>query len=274
MAEDEKKKWDNKDHILHYYFIPRGLMIGSLLIAVFLFMFLAVGCSGPESLTSSIYLLRFEYNESNPLFAAVADDVLEQTKSRISEMKVFVGFAGICTQLATNGTLLCSKKQTELHPIPNITVNTKDTNVGVVQLFNLAQKFSSSSVVSSSFAMAVAVILAITLSLIVVYTFVPVRSTSKYHFFSLFMVIVSFVLVTAFASMTQAAISAYRTAITAAGFELVTTHAGRKARAIMWSGFVFSLCSIFTIYSVNRSAGVEFEREKEFKHHGNNEAQT
>lgn len=244
--------------VLHYCQAPRVGVILAVALSIFLLSFVLVGCVHPSNPFASIYLVEFEYNTNSPHYAYIQESLNDTTMRSSSNntnlpsdpydgaiIRVRAGLMGICTVL--NDEVLCTSQNinhfnsSQLHPVSNFTIfeGRANTELGSINLLDLARKYSSRDKYGLVLASLISLSVALLSFAFVAFFMVPPtswRNLAGYVGLGLGLV---FVLVSNMVMHTGS--KSTETMVRTASMDLVSVTIASKTVLMYWFAFVFVL---------------------------------
>lgn len=235
--------------VLHYANAPRAAVLTLLMISIFLYSFVMTGCMHTSSVFSSLYILKFSYNQDSHFFKHIENGSIVQhpngTFINQSDLSVRTGVMGICTQIGPD--LRCTNQNvnalnlSEIHPVYNITLPTVDGQYITENILQNAIDFASKEIYAILLITLILMGLAFTSILFVSFFLVPANNWKTLIgdvslFGAALFALISCVM------MSRDALTAKKSF---GNTELVIVRVGKKAAAMYWIGLTFlGICLI------------------------------
>jgi hypothetical protein len=234
--------------VIHYANAPRAAVLILLTITIFLFTFVLTGCMYPNSVFSSVYILKFSYNHDSPFFKLIENGTIVQHSNGAyidqSNLNIKLGVMGICTEIGSD--IRCASQnvntlnRTEIHPVSNISIPTINSHSITENLLDDTIKFLNRE--TYAMIMITLVLMGIAFVSIMFVSFFLVPATD------LRALIGDIALVGAALFALVSCVMMSRDALTAkkniGNSGLVTINAGKKAAAMYWTGFAFMVVCV------------------------------
>ncbi|KAH3676206.1 hypothetical protein WICPIJ_009166 [Wickerhamomyces pijperi] len=220
---------------------PSLLVTIFLFISVFLLSFLLLGCFKVPSTYSSVYLVKYQFNQTNPMYSLIAKSFTESNSTvAYDKLTVKANYLYVCMQL--NSTLNCQSRTNVLHykdltEVKLYTTSSSSTP-NTINPIVLASKFSTDII--HPYLLIITIILAIGLFLMVLYGCVP---SLPYKTKITKINLVLSLILTLFSGLTaiwgHISSKSGKELVEIASMNIIQAHIGKKAQALHWTPFSF-----------------------------------
>ncbi|ODV85671.1 hypothetical protein CANARDRAFT_190234, partial [[Candida] arabinofermentans NRRL YB-2248] len=237
-----------------YFFIkklPNVFLATLLFINAFLLGFLLLGCESTESSKSSIYLIKYSFNESSSVYPMIESAYNSINETVLSSMVVKVGYMGICIDV--NDTMSCTQTFKNSNAVtsirskyPSVSIyesssNSTDSSLSLLELgLEFNQEIIHPYVLIVSFSLN---ILGLINQIYGSIGFVPYRSVSF-----LISLILSFIcsIIWGVGSMwSHVAVETSVASLSLTSLSILQGEVGNKGRNITWTSFAIFLIVLF-----------------------------
>lgn len=228
---------------------PNMLTMIFLFISIFLLSFLILGCFKVDSTYSSIYLIKYQFNQSNPMYPLISKSFTESNFTvSYDKLAIKANYAYVCMQF--NSTLNCQSRTNVLQykDLTEVQLYTTSSSSApnTINPIVLASKFATDII--HPYLLIITIILSIALFLIVLYSNIP----SLPHKTKVTKINLSLSLIlTLFAGLTaiwgHIASKSGKELVEIASMNIIEAHIGRKAQALHWTPFAFFMMVTFML---------------------------
>lgn len=241
--------------------LPRTIALLLNFIAVFLAVFLLIGCY--NSSNESTFLVRYQIEKQSPFFKNIQSSFKQDARTAgLEKVKVRAGYMGVCIdKIPATYNLMNTSQSSICYPRKNLTGTPLYTDLQV-HLFNAGSNSSSSlnildlaqrtSVnVIHPYLLMGTIVLTILMFLSLLYTVIPGLPFRGQV--SMFLLVLGPVLVLISgmsAVWTHIGIHAAKRLVPAASMGMVNVYTGRKAGSMMWFAFAFVLIVCLIIFGL------------------------
>lgn len=234
--------------VIHYANAPRAAVLILLTIAIFLFTFVLTGCMYPNSVFSSVYVLKFSYNHESPYFKLIENGtIIQHTKGAYvdqSNLIIKLGVMGICTEIGSD--IKCTNQnvntlnRTEIHPVSNISIPTIDSLSITKNLLDNSVQLMNTETYAIIMVTLVLMGIAFVSIMFVSFFLVPPNDLRALIGDISLVGAALFTLISCI-MMTRDSLTAKKSI---GNLGLVTVNAGKKAAAMYWTGFAFMVVCV------------------------------
>ncbi|KAH3679428.1 hypothetical protein WICMUC_000973 [Wickerhamomyces mucosus] len=225
---------------------PKVLVLILLFISVFILSFLLLGGYETSDTYSSIFLIKYQFNQSNPIYPLIQNSFSNSntTSESYDEITVKANYLYVC--LGLNETINCQSRS-NIYNYQNLTnvqlyTASSSTSSNSINPIQIAAEFTNG--VIHPYLLILTIILAIILFLTILYNGIP-GMPFKYHLtkFNIGLSLISTLISGLTSIWGHIASKSGKELVEMASMNIIEAHIGKKAAALHWTPFSF-LCIV------------------------------
>lgn len=219
--------------------LPKYLTILLVFISIVLLCFILAGSFDTSPSFSNVYVLEFKFNSSSEYYPIIQKSYsLQNSSSTLSNMKIRVGYLGMCVLL--NGSLTCSSNGNlgTLSSYSGVSLSNLTNPDSQLNLVNLASTFAN---ICHPYILMATIILSIILFFLVFWASFPLPGKVLVQKCNCIISITNVLLWGLGSMLQQEATTAVKKIVGPASMHTIIATVGTRCMAMTWTVFTFNL---------------------------------